>query len=928
MAMTKKLIEVALPLEAINRASARERSVRRGHPSKLHLWWSRKPLAICRAVLFASLIDDPDQPNVPHELLTEIDRLPLPQAIGLDWLSLSIGEQRRQKLFAFIERLIAWEQSSDALVLATAHQLIHAATSGEPPAVYDPFAGGGSIPLEAQRLGLRSFASDLNPVAVLLTKALIELPTPFVDMPPVSTASSDGIGVAWKGAAGLAADVRFYGQWIREEAARRIGSSYPTVQLPKEYGSGQAPVIAWLWARTVRCPNPACGAQMPLVNSFTLSTKKGHITWAEPLVDKTAKTVQFTMQHNGSPPNEGTVGRNGARCLVCGSTSPLQYVRNEGQADRLGAQLMAIVAAYQEGRVFLSPDKRTIIAHDLQPNWRPDIEMARNPRHMTPPLYGMTTFDRLYTPRQLLALTTFSDLIREVRSKIQYDAERLGDRESTAYMRAVVTYLAFALDKAVNAWSSLASWKSDDGVLRSTFARQALAMVWVYAEANPFAETSESIDSAVASICEALTSMVLQMQGSAEQRDATSMNVTAPYLFSTDPPYYDNIPYGDLSDYFYVWLRHTLGDLYPELMGTLLVPKASELVADPVRHGGTDQARQYFEAGMRKVFTSVRQSQHTAYPLTIFYAYKQSEQRSGATASTGWETMLESLIGAGLTITGTWPMRTERAGRLRETESNALASSIVLVCRPRSPDSSAATRREFLNALKAELPGALRRLQQGNIAPVDLAQAAIGPGIAIFSRYSTIIESDGSPMTMRMALQIINQELDAVLAEQEGEFDANTRWALAWFDQYGMNEGPYGVAETLSKAKNTSVQGMVEAGIIAARSGKVRLLKRGEVPEHWEEASTMQVTVWEVTQHLVWALEHGGERAAAILLAAAQEQSGSARDLAYRLYTTCERKRLAQEALAYNSLVVAWPEISRQAAQEQRDSAAAQSMDL
>lgn len=926
-ATTKKLIEVALPLEAINRESARERSVRRGHPSKLHLWWSRKPLAICRAVIFASLIDDPDQPGVSRELLTEIDRLPLPRAAGLDWQSLSVGEQRRQKLFAFIERLIAWEHSNDDAVLMTAQQLIHAATGGDPPPVYDPFSGGGSIPLEAQRLGLSSSASDLNPVAVLITKALIELPVPFVDLPPVHPAAPHTIEAAWSGAAGLAADVRYYGQWIRDEAERRIGAYYPAAQLPHAYGAGDAPVLAWLWARTARCPNPACGAQMPLVNSFTISARKGRTAWAEPVVDQAARTVQFVVRHTAPPPLEGTVGRNGVRCLVCGHTSPLQYVRSEGQAGRLGEQLMAMVAAYQEDRVFLSPDHRTVIAGDLQPSWRPDSDMARNPRHMTPPLYGMTTFDRLFSPRQLLALTTFSDLIRAVRRQILDDAARSGDRDSEAYMRAIVTYLALALDKAANVWSSLTSWKSDAGVVRGTFARQALAIVWVYAEANPFGTTSESFERAVASVSEVLDSLVVRRPGCAEQLDATSLNLAAPHLFATDPPYYDNIPYADLSDYFYIWLRHALGDLYPDLMSTLLVPKAAELVADPIRHGGADQARHYFEAGMRKVFTAIHQHQHTNYPLTLFYAYKQAEQRSDTTASTGWETLLESLIGSNVTITGTWPMRTERAGRLRETDSNALASSIVLTCRPRPADAPAATRREFLHALKSELPQALRRLQQGNIAPVDLAQAAIGPGIAIFSRYNIVIETDGTPMTVRTALQMINQEIDAVLAEQEGEFDATTRWALAWFDQYGVHEGPYGVAETLSKAKNTSVERMVEAGILAARSGKVRLLKGAELPDHAKTANTSYATVWEVTQQLVWSLEHGGEQPAAILLSTAQELSGAARDLAYRLYTICERRRWPQEALAYNSLVVAWPEISRQAARYYRETMVHQPID-
>ncbi|OAN40577.1 hypothetical protein A6A03_04525 [Chloroflexus islandicus] len=1271
--MAKKLIEVSIPLEAINRAAARERSVRQGHPSKLHLWWSRKPLAVCRAVLFASLIDDPDQPGVAPDLLAEIDQLPNPPTVQDDWHRLTIGEQRRQKLFAFIERLIAWESSNDEAVLNIARRFIHVATGGNPPPVYDPFTGGGSIPLEAQRLGLDSVASDLNPVAVLMSKALIELPAPFLGMPPVNPASrsalsaprapeeagapspsihkgwysrgylphfdhpglvqmityrlADSVPVAqwaewqsmhphisdedrrnmveayldagygscslrdervarlveenlmhfdgqryrllawvimpnhvhvlietfpgypldrivhsWKSytakeankilgrtgefwqadyldryirdeqhlhsaihyihenpvkaglvvrseewkfssancivhyageppalhppagaraagppiaalhsapageppalhppvgaraagppipalhsaptgeppalrsapageppalhppagaraagppipalhsaptgespalrsapageppslhsasageppalyaptgvraadpqrerVAGLVADIQYYGQWIQDEAKRRIGYAYPNAVVFLDHTDGailsareaaaryphlnltehgaispilsslSLPIAVWLWTRTVRCPNPSCGAQMPLVNSFVLSTRKGRAAWAEPVIDRNAKTVQFMVRHTPPPPLEGTVGRNGARCLVCNHAASLQYVRDEGQAGRLGEQLMAIVALYNEERVFLSPDPQTVVTN-LQPSWRPDIEMVRNPRHMTPPLYGMRTFDRLFSPRQLLAMTTFSDLIREVRGQILADATLSGDRDSEAYMRTVTTYLAFALDKVVNLWSALTSWKSDDGVVRGTFARQALAMAWVYAEVNPFAHISERFTQAVTSICEVLEHLALYKMGTVVQRDATELSETSAYLFATDPPYYDNIPYADLSDYFYVWLRSTIGDLYPDMMGTLLAPKAAELVADPIRYGSVERARANFEAGMRKAFTAMRHIQHKAYPLTIFYAYKQAEQRSEAIAVTGWETMLASLIGANLMITGTWPVRTERAGRLRETGSNALASSIVLTCRPRPDDSPVATRREFLHALKRELPHALRQLQQGNIAPVDLAQAAIGPGMAVFSRYRFVIESGGDPMTVRTALQIINQEIDAVLVEQEDEFDATTRWAIAWFEQYGVSEGPYGVAETLSKAKNTSVDRMVEAGIIVARSGKVRLLVGKELPDLINATRVAYLSVWEATQYVVRALVDGGEQAAATLLPVIGEQSGATRDLAYRLYTICERHGWAQEAIGYNSLVVAWPDIQR-----------------
>jgi putative DNA methylase len=914
MAVRKKLIEVALPLEAINRAATRERSSRRGHPSKLHLWWSRKPLAVCRAVLFASLIDDPDQPGVSPELLAEIDRLPHPN--GVASREQPIGERRRSQLLAFIEQLIAWENSRDAALLATAQRLIRAATGDHPPPISDPFAGGGSIPLEAHRLGLQTRASDLNPVAVLITKALTDLPSQFADLPPVNPTDRNQIGSGGVGAAGLADDVRFYGAWLRTEAEQRIGHLYPRAQLPAAYGGGETPVVAWIWARTARCPNPACGALMPLVNSFALSMRAGKESWAEPVVDQAARRVDFSIRRGKDMPPEGTVGRQGARCLVCGNTTPLQYVRNEGQAQRLSSQLMAVAVETAGGRLFLPPTAVPAVPDIEHPAWMPTIEMTRNPRHMTPPLYGMTTFDRLFTARQLQALSCFSDLIHEVRDHVQRDAEACGDRDSVAYTRAVVTYLALALDKAVNFWSTLTSWKSNDGTFRGTFARQALAIVWVFAEANPFHAGGECIDRYIADISDVLSDLPTGVPGVVGQQDATHLDGTTPCIFSTDPPYYDNIPYGDLSDYFYVWLRYNLGDLYPDMMSTVLVPKDTELVADPLRRGGSEQARRYFEAGMRRVFTKIHAGQHPDYPLTIYYAYKQSEQRADTATSSGWETMLESVIGSRLTITGTWPMRTERAGRLRESGSNALASSIVLVCRPLPNDARSTTRREFLNALKMELPPALRRLQQGNIAPVDLAQAAIGPGIAIYSRYQAVLEADGTPMEVRTALQLINQAVDEILTEQEGAYDADTRWAIAWFEQHAFEEGLYGVAETLSKAKNTSVNGMVEAGIIYARGGKVRLIRRGEIPEEANQASESRLTVWELTQHLAWALEYGGEQAAAILLSNTRSLGDAARDLAYRLYTTCERKRWPSEALIYNSLVIAWPEIARLAASE------------
>jgi putative DNA methylase len=927
---TRKLIEVALPLDDINAASAREKSIRHGHPSTLHLWWARRPLAACRAVLFASLIDDPDQESVPAELLSEIDALPAPELP--DWQELPLAEQRRQRLFRFIKLLVQWESSNDERVLATARRLIQAATGGDPPPIYDPFAGGGSIPLEAQRLGLEAHASDLNPVAVLINKALIEIPPKFAGMPPVNPVDRNQIGAEWKGAAGLAADVRHYGKWMRDEAEKRIGHLYPKVQLPREHGGGEATVIAWLWARTVTCPNPACGATMPLVRSFALSTKKGKESWVEPVVEPGAPPrVRFEVRSGAGKPPEGTVGRKGARCVCCGAPVSLDYVRAEGRAGHMGAQMLAIVAEGKKGRIYLPPSQEhERVAATAQPAWAPETELPEQALGFRVQNYGLTRHADLFTPRQLVALTSMLELLEEVRQLIEVDIKRenFKNRMASAYADAISTYLGFAIDRGAESWCSLARWQSTGDKVAGAYSRQALSMLWDYADANPFSNSTRNFMDAVEWVAEAVDECPSVGKGTVWQQDAAAASETqATILISTDPPYYDNVPYADLSDFFYVWLRASLKSVYPELMGTLLVPKAAELVAEPFRHGGREAAQRFFEEGLLKVFRRIRAAQSADYPLTVYYAFKQAENdddddesANGVSSSTGWETMLEGLIQSGFAINGTWPMRTEREARTRNIGSNALATSIVLVCRPRPEDARSTTRLEFIRALRRELPTALRALQRANIAPVDLAQAAIGPGMAIYSRYKAVLEADGTAMRVRPALQLINAALDEVLAEQEGAYDADTRWAIAWFEQSAFDEGQFGVAETLSKAKNTSVAGMVEAGVIVARGGKVRLIARDELPANWNPAKDERITAWEATQQLVRALDKSGESGAAAILAALPGSvADQARDLAYRLYTTCERKKWAQEALAYNSLVIAWPEIAKLAVQRVED---------
>jgi len=942
MTYKKKLIEVALPLEAINKESAREKSIRHGHPSPLHLWWARRPLAACRAVLFASLVDDPS--SLPDEFPTEDEQ-----------------NIERLRLFGIIERFVKWENINNQDVLNEARAEILKSTNGNPPPVYDPFCGGGSIPLEAQRLGLEAHGSDLNPVAVLITKALIEIPPKFKDLPPVnpaSTARAEGEpkkgkkGVKnkdrlmqWFGAQGLADDVRYYGAWMRDEAFKKIGHLYPNVSLPDGgeptksklgrsliHDSSKATVIAWIWARTVKCPNPSCGCAMPLVRSFALSTKKDKdtkkdkaITWIEYEIERSGDVpkVIFTVKTGSGEPPEATVSRKGARCIACESDVKLDHVRDEGKAGRMEAQLMAIVAEANKGRIYFSPtEEHEEIAKQAQPIWKPDTDLIGKAAGNVP-LYGMTKHADLFTSRQLVALTTFSDLVSEAKEKV------ITNGGTEEYASAIATYLALGVSRLSDICNNLCTWGDAKNQAQHLFTRQAIPMHWDFAEPNIFASAAGDFKVSLSTLTKVIEQYHPTAKGYIQQKDARNLSIQQKFIFSTDPPYYDNISYADLSDFFYVWLRRSLINIYPSLFTTLLVPKASELISAPYRFDGDQQkAKDFFENGLKEVFLQINKTSHVDYPFTIYYAFKQMEidnedlkdkNTLDYMASTGWETMLEGLIQSSFTVTGTIPMRTERSARSVSIGTNALASSIVLVCRPRPDNATSTTRRQFLNELKRDFPDALKKLQQGNIAPVDLAQASIGPGMAVYSKYAKVLEPDGSAMRVRTALQLINQALDEYFAEQEGEFDTDTRWALAWFEQSQFNEGAYGDAETLSTAKNISVQGLVNSGILYAKGGKVRLLKRDELPAEWNPDNDNRVSAWEVAHHLIRALDKLGETGAANLLAQVGIDKGeTAKDLSYRLYSICDRKGWTQLALDYNSLVISWQAIVQLAIAEKK----------
>jgi putative DNA methylase len=896
----RKLIEVALPLEAINRESAREKSIRHGHPSTLHLWWARRPLAACRAVLFAQLVDDPSAH--PDKFPTEEDQA-----------------KERRRLFDLIERLVKWENSNDEALFRQAYEEIAKCFDGKPPAILDPFAGGGSIPLEAQRLGLEAHASDLNPVAVLINKALIEIPPKWSGRPPVFPGAAEQ-RMHWPRATGLAEDVRRYGQWMRDEAEKRIGHLYPKAKLPD---GSEANVIAWIWARTVKCPNPACGIQMPLVRSWWLGKKKGKEAYVVPHVGH--GRIEFTIGHDvkkaPTKGNDGTVTRTGAICVACRTAVPLAYIRAEGKAKRIGVQLMAIVAEEHRGRVYLPPTPDHELAAKVPvPEDVPDTDLPEAALGFRVQAYGMTRHADLFTSRQLTALTTMSDLVLEAHERVLLDARRAGfpDGESLehggtgglAYADSVAVYLAATLSKVADIGNALTSWKPSMDQAIHLFTRQAIPMIWDFAETPILScKNAGGFVVALGNVAKAIGNG--KKPGEVQQADASKRDYRG-LVVSTDPPYYDNVGYADLSDFFYIWLRRSLFSIYPSLLSTVLTPKAEELVADPFRRGGKDAAQRYFEEGFVRVFDRIRESSRRDLPITVYYAFRQAETDAAGTASTGWEVLLEGMIRSGWEITATWPMRTELPNRMRSLDSNALASSVVLACRPRSGDAPAATRRAFLTALRDELPIALRELQQGSIAPVDLAQAAIGPGMGVFSRYAQVVEPDGSDMTVRTALALINQVLDEVLSEQEGDFDEDTRFCVKWFSQFGWDEQPFGRADDLSRSTNTSVEGLVRGGVFWARAGKARLLEPAELSERWDPATDERISVWEVVLRLAKALSEQGTEEAARLMAQAGQRIDldTAKELAYLLFSICEKRGWTQTALLFNGLGTSWSDLS------------------
>ncbi len=931
----KKLIETALPLNDINAAAVREKSIRHGHPSTLHLWWARRPLAVARAVIFAQMVNDPGYER----------------ALGRG-INKKEAEKERERLFEIIRKLVLWENTNNEAVLGEARAEIWkswretcALNRNHPkasewfdperlPAFHDPFAGGGALPLEAQRLGLEAYASDLNPVAVLINKAMIEIPPKFSGRAPVGPLPQMErqlrVSDDWNGAAGLAEDVRRYGHWMREQAYRRIGHLYPEVEVTRDMAQDRPDleplvgkkltVIAWLWARTVKSPNPAYShVHVPLASTFMLSTKLGKEAYVEPVVE--GDQYRFVVK-TGAPPDpekakSGTKLARGShfRCIVSNSPIEPSYIYHAAKSGGLGTKMMAVVLEGEKGRLYLpgSPELAAS-ANQAPPTWVPDLSMPENPRWFSPPLYGLKNYGDLFTPRQLTALNTFSDLVSEAREKVKSDALAAGwvgdglgldagGNGATAYADAVAVYLAFAVDKGANYWSTLCSWHSGRDTVTSTFGRQALPMVWDFAEANPLSKSSGNFLSGVNQASELLRRRIPASSGHAYQEDAASQASSLSRIISTDPPYYDNIGYADLSDFFYVWLRRSLKPIFPGLFSTLATPKAEELVATPYRHGNKEAAEKFFLDGMTQAMERLAEQAHPAFSTTIYYAFKQSELKKPGAVSTGWETFLEAVLRAGFCIAGTWPVRTELIGNLKKV-TNALASSIILVCRKRNVQAATVTRREFLRELNAALPEALADMTRGEhtspVAPVDLAQAIIGPGMEVFSKYAAVLEADGKPMTVRTALQLINR----FLAEED--FDRDTQFCLHWFETHHWAEGRFGEADVLARAKGTSVEGVARAGVVESGKGAVRLLRHTEYPLDWDPETDRRCPIWEALHHLVRILKTDGEAAAGRVLDRMKDRTDALRQLAYRLYALSERKSWGEDARTYNELINSW----------------------
>jgi putative DNA methylase len=941
----RKLIEVSIPLEAINaETKRRKQKAPKGYPTSFHKYWAQRPVAACRALIFAQLVDDPGA--CPNDFPTK-----------------ALQGAERERLHKLLKRLVTWEASTNEAILSEARyeiarsiardrgdtlppydptqsQTIVAYLQEYAPAIHDPFSGAGTIPLEAQRLGLRAIATDLNPVAVLIGKALVELPSKFANRKPVNPNVNKLH--QWRGAQGLAADLRHYGAWVHEQAQKRIDHLYPKVRLTD--GAAELRAIAWFWARTVRSPDPrARGAHVPLVSSFVLSARAGNEVIVRPEVDRSKMT--WALRVDNSPSNDafntakrGTkTARSTFSCLLTGTPIGGEYIDAEAQAGRMLERLMAVVADRPRGRVYVDPIAKHAAAAksaaELLSDRSGELELpTQNCRgtfasNAQGRRYKFNTFADYFTARQLVAMTTFSDIVKEVQREVLSDAKnhwaggnadderplRSGGMGPAAYSEALVVLLSIVLARMALYGSSLCKWLIKDNAMASAIAQKGIEMTYDYVEGNPLEKSSSGIITCCEAVAGCLEYTAPIVPAQVEQHDIQRTPFCRDAVIATDPPYLDNVGYADLSDYFYVWHRRTLKSVLPDLFRRVLTPKNEEIVASAFRHRG--QAETFFMQAMTAALKNIENAARSHYPVTLFYAYKQSEVDVDGQSSAGWAAFLQAVLNSGLAVDATWPLRTENTAALKN-DVNALASSILLVCRVRDISAPTITRTDFLRALRREMPAALAEIRRAGVGPTDIQQAAIGPGIGIFTRYSKVLNTDGMSMLVRDALKLINQVREEITSSSDADYDNETRFAIDWFSAKGFDKGRSGDAIGMTNAVDVSLDGMNAAGFFLADGGIARLLKREELPDDWDPANDNGATVWEACQHLIKRLraEDGGIDAAAALCNRLGGLAEPAHALARRLYDICEQNDWAAEGYVYNQLHQEWDTIEKRAA--------------
>ncbi|WP_079181507.1 DUF1156 domain-containing protein [Streptomyces sp. Tue 6075] len=878
----RKLIEVALPTEAISRASKADKDRKVGTIKNIHKWFAPMPTPAWRALLFAAVVDDPGD------------------------------EEKRAELLSIIEGLVPKDGTAPSMDTLKRAKAVLAEQEQELPTVLDPFCGGGSTLVEAQRLGFPTIASDLNPVPALVTRVETQLVPAMLGKPSVS--GDDGVleGTNLDPMGGLLADVRHYAQRVEAEVKSKVGHLYEPVK------SGEP--VAWLWARTVPCTNPACAIDIPLYSSPWLSKQKGREAWLKPTVEDGRVRFEIGTGVMGEIPAATKAARGGKfTCLACGTQVDEKHLRGAGAGGLMGFQMLAMAIDDESGRRFAAVDPGSQTSEIPMPDDAPEMEFPERALGFRVQAYGIVKQADLYTARQVHMLGAFADAVARVPEWVKRDG---GDSDQGV---AIASILAICVSKLAMANSSQARWQIDSrhgsAKAQPAFGRHALPMVWDFAEVNPFAKSAGGWSSQLKSMLSGINALPRGVEVGrtvqADARTAGSMVAPGSALIATDPPYFAQIPYADLSDYFYVWLRRSVRGIHPDLFGTMETPKSTELIADPFRRGGSGQARQYFISGFTEVFSSLKQASRSDLPLVVIYAHRQEENKDGELASSAWDAMLEAMLSAGLCIVGTWPLHATHSSRQRGIQSNAVASYIAMICRPRPVDAGALDRRGFLQALRRELPERIKPLQQSSIPAVDLGQAAIGPGMEIFSRYARVTEPDGTAMTVSAALRQINRALNEILSEYEEDFDSDTSWCIEWFRDYQWDAGGFGEADKRANRYNTSVPGLVHAGVVKAAAGKAALIKPTDLPGAYDPATDGRLTIWEVAMHLSRLIEGKGPGtgidAAGELLARARTRpeidEDTVKGLAYLLHNICENRGWTESQRWFNNLVSSWPDL-------------------